>query len=251
MLSASLVLLSCGDDLELPALDPAFTLDPAVPEVGLPVMFDNTTLNANGYSWDFGDGNTSEEISPSHTYEEAGSYTVTLTATSVDGQSIEYEQNIEILERVFTGYQLTALPLFNPEGEFWDADEQSADSLNAEYPDILIGMFPADENSDVLFIDGFFLNVTGAAILSGAPDNTFDEITLTNEDWVFAIVEIDGDLESQNPDDSSTEDIIRFAFNPVTAPTIKSTDGRTGVIRLFVAVDQFQVVDLELGFELQ
>lgn len=33
------------------------------------------------YLWDFGDGNTSTEENPSHTYELAGSYTVTLTIT--------------------------------------------------------------------------------------------------------------------------------------------------------------------------
>ena len=33
------------------------------------------------YAWDFGDGSTSTEANPSHTYTTAGSYTVTLTVT--------------------------------------------------------------------------------------------------------------------------------------------------------------------------
>ena len=33
------------------------------------------------YLWDFGDGNTSDESSPMHTYEEADEYDVTLTVT--------------------------------------------------------------------------------------------------------------------------------------------------------------------------
>lgn len=47
--------------------------------------FDNTSVNANEYTWDFGDGSGySSEHSPSHTYpnEEEGSYTVTLVASS-------------------------------------------------------------------------------------------------------------------------------------------------------------------------
>jgi PKD repeat protein len=37
------------------------------------------------YSWDFGDGNTSNEINPTHTYANDGEYTVTLTVTDEDG----------------------------------------------------------------------------------------------------------------------------------------------------------------------
>lgn len=38
-----------------------------------------------GYSWDFGDGNTSTQANPSHTYASDGNYTVTLTVTDNDG----------------------------------------------------------------------------------------------------------------------------------------------------------------------
>ncbi|MEM9326483.1 MAG: PKD domain-containing protein [Bacteroidota bacterium] len=250
MLSATAFLISCGDDLEIPTLAPSFVLDPSVPEVGLPVMFDNTTLNANEYSWDFGDDNTSTEVSPSHTYAAAGSYDVTLIASSVDGQDVTVTETIEVRERVFTGYQLSTFPLLNDNGDLWDLDETSADSANAEYPDVLIAMFPVDETNDALFIDGVYPNVTGGVVLSAPADNTFDEITLTNEDWVFAIIEIDGDLDSDDADDTSTEDIIRFSFNPVVAPTIKSEDGTSGVIRLFLPLDGGQAVDVELFFEL-
>ncbi len=39
------------------------------------------------YLWDFGDGNTSTEVNPSHTYSSAGTYDVTLTVTDSNGNS--------------------------------------------------------------------------------------------------------------------------------------------------------------------
>lgn len=47
------------------------------------VTFTNTSANASSYLWDFGDGNTSTEENPTHTYGDVDEYTVTLTA--IDG----------------------------------------------------------------------------------------------------------------------------------------------------------------------
>lgn len=49
---------------------------------GLKIDFTNTSKNATSYSWDFGDGNSSSQESPSHTYAAAGIYKVVLTATN-------------------------------------------------------------------------------------------------------------------------------------------------------------------------
>ncbi len=43
---------------------------------------DISTGSATGWQWDFGDGNTSTQQNPSHTYTANGSYTVTLIATN-------------------------------------------------------------------------------------------------------------------------------------------------------------------------
>jgi PKD repeat protein len=51
----------------------------------LEVAFTNFSQNAVSYSWDFGDGNTSTEESPTHTYAAAGTYTIALTATGAEG----------------------------------------------------------------------------------------------------------------------------------------------------------------------
>ena len=46
---------------------------------------DTTTGNVIGWHWDFGDGTTSTDRNPSHTYATAGIYTVSLTATGPGG----------------------------------------------------------------------------------------------------------------------------------------------------------------------
>lgn len=52
-------------------------------ENGLTATFTNTSKNAQTYLWDFGDGNTSTEVSPKHTYASYGTYKIVLTAKNV------------------------------------------------------------------------------------------------------------------------------------------------------------------------
>lgn len=49
---------------------------------GMTAQFTNTSQNATQYNWDFGDGNFSTQISPSHVYSSNGIYIVTLTASN-------------------------------------------------------------------------------------------------------------------------------------------------------------------------
>jgi PKD repeat protein/N-acetyl-anhydromuramyl-L-alanine amidase AmpD len=46
------------------------------------VTFTNTSQNANGYVWNFGDGVESQDINPWHPYQSAGIYTVKLVAVN-------------------------------------------------------------------------------------------------------------------------------------------------------------------------
>jgi PKD repeat protein len=52
---------------------------------GLSVTFTNTTVDGETYLWDFGDGQTSTETNPVHTYATQGIYNVLLTATNTNG----------------------------------------------------------------------------------------------------------------------------------------------------------------------
>jgi len=63
-----------------------FVGDPTSGSAPLTVGFVDQSVNEpTSWLWGFGDGNTSAEQSPNHTYESAGSYEVSLIATNADG----------------------------------------------------------------------------------------------------------------------------------------------------------------------
>ncbi len=64
------------------------------PDANPSIGFVNTSsFDATGFAWDFGDGNTSDERSPHHVYDEAGQYLVNLTVRKTIGQ-IELETSL-------------------------------------------------------------------------------------------------------------------------------------------------------------
>lgn len=83
-------------------------------------QFTNTSTNAAGYFWDFGDGNTSTTASPTHVYALPGTYTVTLIAYgSCNNDTIQFQvfpNNTSVKEEGID-YHFSAYP--NPtEGVF-------------------------------------------------------------------------------------------------------------------------------------
>ncbi|RNI15907.1 PKD domain-containing protein [Methanohalophilus sp. RSK] len=89
-----------GDD---PSAD--FAYSPPNPTTYETVDFTNqssdTDGNIVGWSWDFGDGNTSTDQNPSHQYSSEGTYTATLTVTDNDGNTGSTSSVVTVTESLF------------------------------------------------------------------------------------------------------------------------------------------------------
>lgn len=96
------------------------------------VQFTNLSKNAATYMWEFGDGQTSTEVSPKHEYAEDGTYMVKLTAEG-EGGTNSYTEEISL-----TAPRVTIDGKFND----WDKLEAAAD------PKLAVAVRPDNYYSD-------------------------------------------------------------------------------------------------------
>ncbi|TVL96272.1 MAG: hypothetical protein CV087_23830 [Candidatus Brocadia sp. WS118] len=82
------LLVNCGEDLSpsgLSTLSASFVMDKTSAMIGEEIQFTNHSEHATSYKWDFGDGNSSTEVNPTHAYLSAATFTITLTAIGEGG----------------------------------------------------------------------------------------------------------------------------------------------------------------------
>lgn len=92
-----IMLIGCeDDDTTTGAPYTLFTFE----VIDLTVSFRNASVDGpESYTWDFGDGQTSTEANPTHTYQEGGTYNVVLTAINSLGES-RFERTLTVIEPV-------------------------------------------------------------------------------------------------------------------------------------------------------
>ncbi|MEX2594400.1 MAG: PKD domain-containing protein [Anditalea sp.] len=78
--------------------------------VNFEIQFQNNSIGQiSSYFWDFGDGNTSFEENPKHTYLLEGEHEITLTVTDIYGCETQMKKNIQIFD-----YYLVIPNVFTP-----------------------------------------------------------------------------------------------------------------------------------------
>lgn len=109
---------------------PAFSADNLTGFAPFTVNFINNSKMGETYAWDFGDGTSSTDENPQHTYTAIGKYTVSLTATNAQGDStktkIDYITVNEATE-LPDGEKLYGGNMENP--DFWVITNLNATSI--------------------------------------------------------------------------------------------------------------------------
>ena len=106
---------------------------------GFKVNFTNFSTNATSYSWDFGDGGSSNLRSPMYIYKSKGDFLVTLTATLGD------------VESTFTDTVVILGPNIKIDGDFSDWDNVPYASVSEDGAGGNISAIKTFASSDFLF----------------------------------------------------------------------------------------------------
>ena len=88
--------------------------------LGADAVFTGIGTEFNSWLWDFGDGNTSTQQNPVHTYQLPGLYTVTLTASTVEGCVSSVSYNIVVNQLPTANFESSAPACQNDSIAFTD-----------------------------------------------------------------------------------------------------------------------------------
>lgn len=99
----------------------------------LDVLFTNYSVGVQNrdYHWDFGDGNSSGDQNPQHTFEDPGNYSVTLTVPGPDGIEGRYQKIIRVHEHPEAAFSVMPEEVYVPGDEvrFFDLSVDAVDYL--------------------------------------------------------------------------------------------------------------------------
>ncbi len=156
----------------------------------------STTSGAVTYLWDFGDGTTSVQTSPNHTFAAAGNYDVTLTATYPSGCSntltkLNYitaisqtvpdfsADAVSVCAGVTINFQNTSAPL--PEKVLWTFGDGTTDTLintshiysaPGTYTVKLVNIYGQNCRDSITKVNYIFVSPSPVANFTGTPTHS-------------------------------------------------------------------------------
>lgn len=220
----------------------------------------NNSTNADTYSWDFGNGDTSMEENPTVTYDDAGTYTISLTVTNECGTSTT-TQTIEVIFPVDPSFTVsdadgcvpfTTTFMAAPQGDdltyAWDfpgGSPATSDQANPEVTynqagtfDVTLTITNAAGSSTVTEVDFITVNEapTAAFTATATPgsltvDLTDLSVNADNTTWDFG----DGNTDSGSPSSYTYAEEGTYTIT-LTAENECGTDVATQEVTLILPV---------------
>tara|TARA_R110002126_G_scaffold69680_3_gene175705 strand:- start:1435 stop:3306 length:1872 start_codon:yes stop_codon:yes gene_type:complete len=154
----------------------------------LEYTFTNASTGGTSFEWNFGDGTTSTEESPTHIYESADNYEVILTATNDSNLSADLTRSIQILAPVTAGFTFEVDANDFRTYNFMDASE-GAETLLWEFGDgfQFTGMNPSHTYDE----DGFYTVTLTATSITGNSSSFSEQLTISEG---FIVEVVNGDF---------------------------------------------------------
>jgi len=200
----------------LPAFEPTryaipvanFVGAPLSGEASLSVSFtDLSNGNPTSWLWDFGDGNTSTQQNPTHSYASAGTYTVSLVTTSPAGedQEIKYDY-ITVTEALAADFAVTPtegderVTTFNFDGSF------SAGTITSYSWDFGDSISATGETATHVY-NGVSGQITVSLTVTGPSGSDTVSKTITVDGYIIQSTTDDDEDTWQDTADSSEDNV--------------------------------------------
>jgi hypothetical protein len=183
-----------------------FTPSVTLADVNAPVKLENCSERATGYTWDFGDGSTSTEASPTHTFTAEGQYLVAIVAKAkVSANDDTYKTLIAAGQRLFASATIGSLPATNPSGGAWDASDNADIAVRFSQGATVAYQSPTQTDAAWTF-----------PMTVPTPSST---LVLTPNTWTITVLDIDGGSEEV----MATFSVNLLSYIPGTTKTIPLT----------------------------
>ena len=184
--------------------------------------FTNTSTGDDlTYHWDFGDGTSSTNLSPTKTYATSGTYQVTLTATNVSGTN---SATTPITVFAATTANITQTTTSSGAGSITkQLVLNNANSFNSYYwvrPGQGSYLFPDQSVVDFTFIEtGYYQVVLVGVDTNGCKSETTVAITIASEDVSTGN---DGGLESESLGDAVSKRYVQRKLQSISTQLAKT-----------------------------
>lgn len=195
-----------------PAPVPSFTMDPTIGCSPLTVEFNNTTFGASSFTWDFGDGFSSPQENPTHTFFNPNStdttYTIVLTAFTEFGCGKSDSLDVTVQP----GAQAAFTDNSNPPGcsPFEAVFVNASTGATSYLWDFGDGDTSTDENPTHLYENNTGLLQTFTVELIAYAANGCNDTTYSNI-IVYPLADFDFTVE---PDSGCSPLTVQFPFIP-------------------------------------